>query len=104
MNGSQRRTSDAKGVLMGRSGTQLIPLEWRQEWFTTICLMITLAAMIFLMLLSIYLVVTKPGPSSVPGDNGGRPLRESHADRFATVHGDVEPGRMPETAIRAGNA
>jgi hypothetical protein len=45
----------------------MIPLEWRQEWFTNICLAIVLAIILFLMLLSIYLVFSKPAPTVIPG-------------------------------------
>ena len=55
----------------GRRGSRLIvspalSLEWREEWFANLCLAVVLAVVIFLMLLSIYLVVTKPEPSSNP--------------------------------------
>ncbi len=49
-----------------RSDALSIPRDWLQEWFTTVCLMIVLAALVFLMMLSIYLVVTKPEPSAIP--------------------------------------
>ncbi len=47
-----------------------IPLEWQQEWFTNLCLAVVLAALTFLMLLSILLVLTKPTPLSIPGGTG----------------------------------
>jgi len=43
-----------------------------QEWFTTVCLTIILAALVFLMMLSIYLVVTKPEPSAIPEQRHAR--------------------------------
>lgn len=48
------------------SEARSIALEWQREWFATVCLVIVLAALVFLMMLSIYLVVTKPEPSSIP--------------------------------------
>jgi len=47
-------------------GSPVVSLEWREEWFTNLCLAVVLAVVMFLMLLSIYLVVTKPEPSSNP--------------------------------------
>lgn len=96
MKGSQRIAGDTSGGYTRRSVACSVPLEWREEWFTTICLIITLVATIFLMLLSIYLVVTKPAPSSLPGGNGERPLKHVHADRFAAVHGAVQSGPVLE--------
>jgi hypothetical protein len=71
-----------KGMLQyndgaGNNGAALsapvsIPREWLQEWFTTICLMVVLAALVFLMMLSIYLVVTKPEPSAIPEQRQAR--------------------------------
>ncbi len=87
---------------MRRSRACSVPLEWREEWFTTVFLMITCAAMIFLMLLSIYLVITKPAPSSLPGGNGERPLKHIHADRFAAVHGAGQFSPVPELGAWAG--
>jgi hypothetical protein len=104
MNGSQRQAGDTPGGFMGRSDEWSIPLEWRQEWFTSLLLVMVLAATVFLMLLSIYLVVTKPEPSSIPGDNGGRQLRQSHADSFAAVHEDFTTGGMLIYRIPAGSA
>ncbi len=46
-------------------------MEWREDWFTTLCLIIALAAVVFLMLLSIYLVMTKPEPSLIPDKDVG---------------------------------
>lgn len=40
--------------------------EWRQDWFINLCLGAALAALLFLMILSIYLVLTKPAPPTVP--------------------------------------
>ena len=104
MKGSQRYLGETTGGYTGRSGIRSIPLQWREEWFTTVCLMIGLAVMVFLMLLSIYLVVTKPEPSSVPGDNGGRPLQDIHADKFAAVPGDIGTGPALDKVIRTGSA
>ncbi len=57
----------------GQCGSGVIPLEWRQDWFTNVCLMIILAVVLFLMLLSIYMVFSKPAPTAVPEpDRTGR--------------------------------
>jgi hypothetical protein len=45
----------------------VFPPGWRQEWFTNLCLAAALTALLFPMLLSIYLVFTKPAATSIPG-------------------------------------
>ena len=63
----------------GRSRPIVSPalsLEWREDWFANLCLAVVLAVVIFLMLLSIYLVVTKPEPSSNP-DRKAAPFQGS---------------------------
>ena len=55
------------------NGPGVVPLEWRQEWFVNVCLMIILAVVTFLMLLSIYMVFSKPSTSAAPApDSTGR--------------------------------
>lgn len=66
MRGTVKRFNGAQDYPSMVSGARSIALEWQREWFTTVCLMIILAALIFLMMLSIYLVVTKPEPSPIP--------------------------------------
>ena len=56
----------------GETVSGRIPLEWRQEWFANLCLGVVLAVLIFMMMLAIFLVMTKPAPVSVPEGNGGR--------------------------------
>ncbi len=66
MRGMLKYNDGARDDGAARSDALSIPREWLQEWFATVCLMIVLAAMVFLMMLSIYLVVTKPEPSAIP--------------------------------------
>lgn len=66
MRGTVKRFNGAQNYSSSVSGARSIALEWQREWFTTVCLVIILAALVFLMMLSIYLVVTKPEPSSIP--------------------------------------
>ena len=49
-----------------RRATGVLSSHWRQDWFFNLCLAAILTALIFLMLLSIYLVFTKPAPTAVP--------------------------------------
>jgi hypothetical protein len=72
MIGTLKNYDGAKDDGSARVGARSLGLEWQREWFTTICLMIILAALIFLMMLSIYLVVTKPEPSSIPQEQHAR--------------------------------
>ena len=68
----------------GPCGTGVIPLEWRQEWFINICLMIILAVVLFLMLLSIYMVFNKPAPTAAPApDRTGRLANGSPLAQFS---------------------
>lgn len=54
----------------GRITAGVIPLEWRQVWFTDLCLAVILTAIVALMMLSIFLVFSKPEPPvSLPGPN-----------------------------------
>jgi len=53
----------------GRSDANIIAVDWRQEWFANLCLSVILAVILFLMLLSIYLVFSKPAPVSTPNPN-----------------------------------
>ena len=55
-------------------------LEWRQDWFVNLCLGAVLAAILFLMLLSIYLVFTKPAPSAIPEGKETKTAGSSYAD------------------------
>jgi hypothetical protein len=66
MRGTVKRFDGEQDYSSSASGTRSIAREWQREWFTTICLTIILAALVFLMMLSIYLVVTKPEPSAIP--------------------------------------
>ncbi len=67
-----RRQNDGAGIDGARARALSLPGEWLQEWFGTVCLMIVLAALVFLMMLSIYLVVTKPEPSAIPEQRHAR--------------------------------
>lgn len=78
----------------GRDG--VMPLDWRQEWFTNLVLAAILAALLFLMLLSIYLVVTKPIPSSLPGNKDTVSVNTAYADA-GTRHDSVSPGAAHDT-------
>jgi hypothetical protein len=54
----------------GQGGAGAVYLTWRQDWFVNLCLAIILAALLFFMLLSIYLVFTKPPPTAIPEGTG----------------------------------
>ncbi len=71
MRGTLKHNDGARDI-GARSDALSIPRDWLQEWFTTVCLMIVLAALVFLMMLSIYLVVTKPEPSAIPEQHHAR--------------------------------
>jgi len=72
----------------GRFGAAAIVIDWRQEWFSNICLSVILAVMLFLMLLSIYLVFSKPAPAAVPNSNQSGAVTGGSA--FAVNNPDIE--------------
>jgi hypothetical protein len=78
-------------------GIGVFPPGWRQEWFTNLCLAATLTALLFLMLLSIYLVFTKPAAKAVPGHPRTRVAASGTG--FAQI--DISSDR--EAPIASGN-
>jgi hypothetical protein len=72
--------------------TTIIPLTWRNEWFANLCLVAMLFILFFLMVLSIYLVVTKPVPVSIP--NTGSGSAAAYADCSAGPTGAFEDSRV----------
>lgn len=68
----------------------IISVDWRQEWFTNLCLSIILAITLFLMLLSIYLVFTKPAPALAPNLNPNQSGRIVGGAAFATYYPEVD--------------
>ena len=77
--------------------TGVIPLEWRQEWFVNICLMTILAVVLFLMLLSIYMVFNKPAPAAIPAPDqtgrlaNGSPLAQISPEDFTVPSSISKP-------------
>jgi len=67
--------------------------ERRQDGTAIVCLSAILAALLFLMVLSIYLVVTRPAPVSAPEDSGVH--KSDLAFASVTIRPDQEPGRAP---------
>ena len=62
-------------------------LQWRQDWFVNLCLGAVLAAILFLMLLSIFLVFTKPTPSAIPDGQHTKTAGSSYAAVTSLVDG-----------------
>jgi hypothetical protein len=68
----------------------MIPLEWRQVWFTNFCLAVILTAVVALMMLSIFLVISKPEPPGrLPGPN--RTGQNSGGSAFAVIVPETNP-------------
>lgn len=87
-----RQAGDCQ-ISPGWSGTGVIPLEWRQDWFTNLCLAVILAVILFLMLLSIYLVFSKSEPAATPSPKQTGAM----ADGSAFAAGDLSDELSPET-------